>query len=182
MTRVVVTGMGIVSLDRQQHPGSAVEPAFGALRDQPGREIRRTRLPQSGAGRPDARIPRTSSTAARCASKAAARRGTTLRWIRRSATRGWSRAKSPTSAPASSWARAGPRRAPSSRPPTSPAPRGRSGSGPMACRSRCRPRLPPRSPPGSRSRASAIRSPRPARLPITASARPTSTSSTASRT
>ncbi len=55
MTRVVVTGMGIVSLDRQQYAGSAGEPACGALRHHPRRKIRRARLSLPGAGRADAR-------------------------------------------------------------------------------------------------------------------------------
>ena len=65
---------------------------------------------------------------------------------------------------------------------TTRAPRGPSASAPSRCRRRCR--RPPRrrSPPGSRSRASTIRSRRPARPPTTASATPPRSSSAASRT
>ena len=54
MTRVVVTGMGIVSSIGNNTQEVLVEPALRALRHHPRREIRRTRLPQPGAGRADA--------------------------------------------------------------------------------------------------------------------------------
>ena len=170
MRRVVVTGMGIVS-----SIGNTTQEVLASLREAKSgivarRQVRRARLPLPGARRADARSPRTWSTAARCASMAAAPPGITSRWIRRSATPGSRRATSPTTAPASSWARAGPRRAPSWRRPTPRAARGRSASARSRCRRRCpRPRR-RRSPPGSRSAASTIRSPRPARPRTTASA------------
>ena len=71
---------------RQQHPGSAGEPARGEVRHLARRQIRRARLPLPGARRADARSVRSRSTAAPCASSAAAPPGTTSRWSRRSAT------------------------------------------------------------------------------------------------
>ena len=153
MRRVVVTGMGIVS-----SIGTTPRKSPPACTRQVRRHARRPNLPNwASAPRSRARrrsVPRRSSTAARCASTAAAPPGTMSRWIRRSSTAGSSPTRSPTSAPASSWARAAPRPGRSSRPPTSPAPRARSGSARSRCRSRCpRPRR-RRSRPGSRSRAS----------------------------
>ena len=96
-------------IHRQQHPGSAGEPARGQVRHRARRQVCRARLPLPGARRADARSGRSRSTAARCASSAAAPPGTTSPWSRRSATPASKTARSRTSAPASSWARAGPR-------------------------------------------------------------------------
>ena len=157
-------------IHRQQHAGSAGEPARGEIRRRARRPICRARLPLPGAWRAHADGRRRWSIAGRCASTAAAPPGTTSPWSRRSATPGWKNATSPTNAPASSWARAGPRPARSWRPPTSPAARDRNASDRSRCRRRCaRPRR-RRSPPGSRSRASTIRSRRPARPRTIASA------------
>ena len=117
MRRVVVTGMGIVSSignNTQEVLASLREAKSGISRAD---EYADARLPLPGARRADARSRRNRSTAAPCASSAAARRGTTSPWSRRSATPASRRTTSPTSAPASSWARAGRRRAPSSRRP-----------------------------------------------------------------
>ena len=178
MRRVVVTGMGIVS-----SIGNNTQEVLASLREARSgivarRELRRARLPLPGARRADARPRGRASTGAPCASTAAAPPGTMSRWIRRSATPGSSRARSPTSAPASSWARAAPRPAPSSRPPTSTRTKGPKRVGPFAVpKAMSLDRLGDARRPGSRSRASAIRSPRPARPPTIASATPTSTSS-----
>ena len=132
MRRVVVTGMGIVS-----SIGNNTQEVLASLREAKSgivarRRIRRARLPLPGARRADARSGGDRSTAAPCASSAAAPPGTTSPWIRRSATPASRRTRSPTSAPASSWARAGPRPAPSSRPPTPPATKGPKRVGPFA--------------------------------------------------
>ena len=86
MRRVVVTGMGIVS-----SIGNNTQEVLASLREAKSgivarRKIRRARLPLPGAWRADARSRRSRSTAARCASSAAARPGTTSPWSRRSAT------------------------------------------------------------------------------------------------
>ena len=182
MRRVVVTGMGIVS-----SIGNNTQEVLASLREAKSGIVRADKYAELGFrcqvhGAPDARRRARRSTAAPCASSAAAPPGTTSPWSRRSATPASRRPKSPTSAPASSWARAGRRPAPSSRAPTSPAARAPSASARSRCRRRCR--RPPRrrSPPGSRSRASTIRSRRPARPPTIASATPSRSSRSASRT
>jgi len=88
----------------------------------------------------------------------------------------------PMSAPASSWARAGRRPAPSLRARILRAAKVPSASDRSRSRKRCRRQPRDASRPGSRSRASTIRSPRPARLPTTASAMPTRPFRSASRT
>ncbi len=85
MRRVVVTGMGIVS-----SIGNNTQEVLASLREAKSgitqrRELRRARLPLPGARRADARSRRRWSTAAPCASMAAARPGTTSPWSRRSA-------------------------------------------------------------------------------------------------
>ena len=87
MRRVVVTGMGIVS-----SIGNNTQEVLASLREAKSgivarREICRARLPLPGARRAHARSGGRRSTAARCASTAAARPGTTSPWIRRSAMR-----------------------------------------------------------------------------------------------
>ena len=115
MTRVVVTGMGIVSSigNNSQEVLASLHSARSGIVAR--RKIRRTRLPLPSARRPDLRARGDPSTAAPCASTAAAPPGTMSRWIRRSATAASGPTRFPTSAPGSSWARAAPRRAPSSR-------------------------------------------------------------------
>ena len=88
MRRVVVTGMGIVS-----SIGNNTQEVLASLREAKSgivarRRIRRARLPLPGARRADARSVRSPSTAAPCASSAAAPPGTTSPWSRRSATPG----------------------------------------------------------------------------------------------
>ena len=85
MRRVVVTGMGIVS-----SIGNNTQEVLASLREAKSgivarRGIRRARLPLPGARRAHARSGRRRSTAAPCASSAAAPPGTTSPWSRRSA-------------------------------------------------------------------------------------------------
>ena len=158
-------------IHRQQHPGSPGQPTRGEVRHLARRRVREAWLQVPGAGHADARSGRHRSTAAPCASSARALPGTTSPWSRRSAIPASRTRTFPIRAPASSWARAVRRPRRSSKPPISPARRAApSASVPSPCPRRCRRPRRRRSPPGSRSRASTIRSRRPARPPTTASA------------
>ena len=141
-------------IHRQQHPGSAGEPARGQVRHLARRQIRRARLPLPGARRADARSGRGRSIAARCASSAAARRGTTSPWSRRSATPGSRTSDISNERTGIIMGSGGPStRAIVEAADITAQARARSASGRSRCRRRCR--RPPRrrSPPGSRSRA-----------------------------
>ena len=172
MRRVVVTGMGIVSSIGNNAERGARPPC---ARPGPGSSSRREyaelgfRCQVHGAPKIDweAMVDR---RAARFLGKGTA--WTTSPWSRPSPIRASRRARSPTSAPASSWARAAPRPGPSSRPPRPRATKGPKRIGPFAVpKAMSSTASATLATPGSGSRASTIRSPRPARPRPIASAR-----------
>ena len=122
MRRVVVTGMGIVSLDRKQHAGSPGELCIRArnpaLRRSDKQASRNWDSARQVHGAPTAEATDGDSGPPRHAFPRR-RHGLELmsRWIRRFLDAGLGAERSfQPSAPASSWARAARRRAPSSKP------------------------------------------------------------------
>ena len=175
MRRVVVTGMGIVSSIGNNTQEVARLAAGSAIRHRQGGQIRRTRFSLPGAWHADARCRARWSTAAPCASIG---RGTAWNHVAMDqaiADSGLATDEVSNERTGIIMGSGGPsaedhRRLRRHR----PAPRAPSASAPSPCRKPCPRPLRRRSPCGSRSRASTIRSPRPARRRTIASATPMS--------
>ena len=173
MRRVVVTGLGIVS-----SIGNNTQEVLASLREAESGIVRAEKYAELGFrsqvhGAPTLDPERNASIAAPCAFMPAAQAGTMSRWIRRSCDAGLTSAEISHERTGMIMGSGGPSTRTHRRGGGHRAHQGtRRKSGLSRCRRPC-PRPPRRrSRPGSRSRASTIRSRRPARPPIIALATP----------